>query len=124
MALKLVFIGRNTEQTSRYFKEFLEANKEQVRILTYHDGASAPWRSPRSAQLKDGTMIYRAPSSLDRLDGLRIDQVIVACDHRGVYNWPESRLALLQELIHRAAMSDRILDQDRVIIYELNEQEA
>ena len=124
MALNLVFIGYNEEQTRRYFREFLEINKDQVQDYTFVGNSVMSWFCPTSIRLQDGTVIRRAPNSLDGLDGLRFDQVIVACDRRGVWNWPEPRLALLQELIHRAALSDRILEEDRVIIYELDEKEA
>lgn len=124
MALNLVFIGCNEEQTRRYFREFIEMNKEQVQDYPLTRNTATAWLCPTVVWLKDGTLIRRVPSSLERLDGLRFDQVIVACDRRGVWNWPEPRLALLQELIHRAAWSDRILEEDRVIIYELDEREV
>lgn len=123
MALNLVFIGYNEEQTRRHFKEFIEMNKEQVQDYPITRNTATAWICPTVVWLKDGTKIRRAPS-LDRLDGLRFDQVIVACDRRGVRHWPEPRLALLQELIRRASMSDRILEEDRVIIYELDEREV
>lgn len=115
VGLELVFIGYNEHQTQRYFEEFKESNQEQ--IWGYDPIGGRIW-------MHDGTKIRRAPNSFDRLDGLRVDQVIVACDRRGVRHWPEKRLALLDELIRRASMSDRVLEEDRVIIYELDEREV
>ncbi len=124
MALSLVFIGRDEDQTRRYFREFIDTNREQVQDFTIIGSGAMDWIYPRAVRLKDGTQIRKAPNSLDMLDGLHIDQVIVACSRRGVWNWPEPRLAMLQELIRRAACSDHILEQDRVIIYELDAREG
>lgn len=119
MALNLVFIGCNEEQTRRYFKEFIEMNKDQVRDYPLTRNTATSWICPTSVWLTDGTWIRRVPSEIERLDGLRFDQIVVACDHRGVWNWPDKRLELLQEL-RRRAYAFRVSEEDTVIIYDID----
>lgn len=123
MALNLVFIGYSEHLTRMYFRVFIWDNREQIRDWGSYFISVSDQYCPTTVHLLDGTMIRRAPSSLDRLDGLRFDQVIVACDRRGVRHWPEHRQYLLEELIRRASMSDRIREEDRVIYYELDARE-
>ena len=119
MALNLVFIGYNEEQTRRYFKEFIESNKDQVQDYPLTRNTATSWICPTAVWLTDGTWIRRVPSEIARLAGLRFDQIIVACDRRGVWNWPDERLELLQHL-YRNAQRRQVLEEDTVLIYEID----
>lgn len=122
--LQLIFIGETEHYTRLYFKEFLRTNRAQVASYFTVGVTVMDQIYPVAVKMTDGSVIRRAPSTLDRLDGLRLDQVIVACDRRGVRAWPERRLKLLNALIDRASWSERIQEEDRVIIFELDEREA
>ena len=110
MALNLIFIGCNEEQTRLYFADFVRFNQDQIVEFSPRQG----W-----IVLCDGTLIRRAPSTKEAIVGHHFDQIIVACDRRGVWNWPDKRLELLQEL-YRGALRRQVLEEDTVIIYELD----
>ena len=110
MALRLAFIAYNEEQTRRYFAEFKEINQDQIWGFDPVNGC---------IRMVDGTTIYRVSDNPSRLAGSRFDQIIVACDRRGVWNWPDKRLELLQEL-YRHARRHQVLDEDTVLIYEID----
>lgn len=115
MALRLIFIGYNEHLTQLYLREFEEVNRRQV--LGYDPVHGKIW-------LRDGAIICKTPNSINRLDGLRFDQVIVACDSRGTRHWPRQRRELLRALINRASWSSQVREEDIVIIYELDEREG
>lgn len=112
MPLKLAFIGYNEEQTRRYFDEFRWMNRDQVEAYTRVFG---------KILLNDGTIIQRAPATKEKLDGLRFDQIIVACDRRGYGVWPSYQRELLHALEQRMSYG-RVSEDDRIIYYDLDSE--
>lgn len=110
--LTLAFIGYNEEQTRRYFAEFAKANADQV--SRFNDRAG--W-----VLLMDGTVVRRVHYDRNRLMGCQFDQVIVAVDRRGVYNWPEERFVLMREVYERTSRSC-VPDQFLTIVYDLDSE--
>ena len=113
--LRLAFIGYNAPLTKLFFREFLEANHDQMAAYSTTGGG---------ALMLDGTRIFVTPNHIYMLDGLCVDQVIVACDSRGVKPWPEQRRHLLDALIDRSARSSQVRAEDRVIIFNLDDKEG
>lgn len=113
MPLRLAFIAYNEAQTRRYFKEFRWVNRDQI---WSYDPASG------IIVMLDGTTIRRVPSSLHKLDGLRFDQIIVACDRRGEYVWPSHQIEVLHELMRRMTCG-RVPAEHAVIYYDLDSEE-
>lgn len=110
MALRLAFIGCNEEETRRYFAEFKEINQDQIWGFDPINGF---------IRMVDGTTIYRVSDIPSRVAGSRFDQIIVACDRRGVWNWSDKRLELLQGL-YRQAWRHQVPEEDTVLIYEID----
>jgi hypothetical protein len=110
--LTLAFIGCNEEQTRRYFAEFAKANADQV--SRFNDRAGC-------VLLMDGTVVRRVHYDRNRLMGCQFDQVIVAVDRRGVYNWPEERFVLMREVYERTSRSC-VPDQFLTIVYDLDSE--
>lgn len=123
MALTLVFIGYNEEQTRRYFKEFIEINKDHVQDYPLTRNTATSWVCPTSVRMKDGTLIRRAPNSLTGMSGLRFDQVIVAADRRGTAGWTAHRQEMLWELgVRRSRWL--VDDEFGFIYYDLDSEEG
>lgn len=116
MALTLAFIGYNEEQTRRYFDEFCTINYDQI----WFDGRRVHLGM---VELLDGTQIYRVPSDRHKIVGLRPDQIVVACDRRGVGAWPEEQRDTLWHLIRWLA-SDKVSTERSLITYDLDWEEA
>lgn len=110
--LKLAFIGYDEEQTRRFFAEFAKVNSDQV--SNFHE------RNGRIL-FKDGTVVHRVHHARGCLIGCHFDQVIVAVDRRGVYNWPEERFVLMHEVRERMSRSC-VPDQFLTIIYDLDSE--
>ena len=53
--------------------------------------------------------------------GCQFDQVIIAVDWRGVYNWPEERFVLMREVYERTSRSC-VPGQFLTIIYDLDSE--
>lgn len=92
MAHKIAFLGRDERMTRFHFREFAEANRDQVRLCEFKYGIIA---------LKDGTEIYRAKLAPDWTEGRRFDQVIVA----GTLD-NENATATLEALLYSCRHSD------------------
>lgn len=71
--LKIAFLGRNEQLTRVYFRDFAEANREQIRLCDFNQGRVV---------LNDGTEIYRASTAGHWMLGRRFDQVLIADDRR------------------------------------------
>lgn len=110
--LTLAFIGYDEGQTRRYFVEFARVNSDQVSRFDDRAGCIL---------LMDGTVVRRVHHDRNRLMGYRFDQVIVAVDRRGVYNWPEERFVLMREVYERTLRSC-IPDQFLTIVYDLDSE--
>lgn len=69
MAYRIAFLGNNSHATRLFFREFAEANREQIHLCDLANGRIV---------LKDGTEIWRAQATPDWVRGRRFDQVIIA----------------------------------------------
>lgn len=78
MAYKIAFLGSDERATRYHFREFAEANRDQVRLCNLTYGIIA---------LNDGTEIYRAHLTPEWVKGRRFDQIIIADDHRAPHDF-------------------------------------
>ena len=110
MPLKIVFWGWNARLTDQYLEQMAKDNAEQVAWYNRRHGRLA---------LTDGTVIFNA-YSIGRIEGWRIDQVILADDRR--LNIKEHhRDAIARLMAHRQASI--VPEEFGLQIYDIDEED-